>query len=296
MDRQAHDFWQALAGELEAAGMNGRLGRPRPLGGGCIHAAARVETGERALFVKRNGEALAPVFAAEAEGLEALAAAGGVRVPRPLLHGIAGGQAYLVTELVELHGSGDAGAFGAGLARMHASTAGAHGWHRDNWIGATVQANGWYDDWAAFWRERRLGPQLELAAHDGRGRLAERGQLLAERVDTLLAGHAPAPSVLHGDLWAGNHGYDAHGRGCIFDPAAYYGDRETDLAMTELFGGYPPAFRAGYEAEWPLPEGHRVRARLYNLYHVLNHAHLFGGGYAASAERTIEGLLAECGA
>ena len=293
MDSRDRDFWEALADDLAAAGLPGPLGRPRRLGGGCIHGAARVDAGTRPLFVKHNAPACADMFAAEAEGLEALAAPGAVRVPRPLAQGVAGGRAYLVTEFIEMGPAGDAAASGAAVARLHAATAGAFGWHRDNWIGSTPQPNGWHDDWPAFWRERRLRPQLDLAEADGRARLAERGRRLAERVRGLLADHRPAPSVLHGDLWAGNHAYDRSGTGCLFDPATYYGDREADLAMTELFGGFPRTFHEGYEAEWPPAPGYPARRTLYNLYHVLNHAHLFGGGYARRAADMIEELLAE---
>jgi len=291
------DFWPALAAELRARGIARRSGRRWALGGGCVHQATRLETDAAPLFVKRNREAWGELFAAEAEALAELAAAGGVRVPAPLAHGRLAGQAYLVTEFVDLgRAQGDAAAFGRGLARVHASRSARFGWHRDNFIGTTPQANGPLSDWAGFWRERRLGPQLALAGRDGHGRLLERGRRLGGQVDALIAGHTPAPSLLHGDLWAGNHGYDRDGQAVIFDPATYYGDRETDLAMTRLFGGYPRAFHAAYEAEWPLPPGHEVRARLYNLYHLLNHAHLFGGGYVAQATRAIDALLAETAA
>lgn len=291
-------FWNALAAELRAAGLGARIRRARPVTGGCIHRAARVDMdGGRRLFVKRNDAAYAATFAAEAEGLTELARARALRVPRPLAHGTVAGEAYLATEYLELADtSGDPAAFGRGLARLHATTTDAFGWHRDNHIGSTPQRNGWYGDWPRFWGERRLEPQLALAERDGRESLAARGRRLVECLDALLDGHSPVPSLLHGDLWAGNHGYGRDGTAAIFDPAVYYGDREADLAMTELFGGFPEAFRRAYTAAWPLGDGYPVRARLYNLYHVLNHAHLFGGGYAGQAARMIDALLAETGA
>jgi len=299
MGRMSHtddDFWAALAAELRGRGIARHPGHPRTLGGGSVHRAARLDTEAAPVFVKRNVAACADMFAAEAEALAALAAAGGVRVPAPLAHGTLAGQAYLVTEFVEPAGSaGDPAAFGRGLARLHACRAEAFGWPRDNYIGTTPQRNGWCGTWPRFWRERRLGHQLDLAERDGHGRVADRGRRLAERVDDLLADHAPAASLLHGDLWGGNHGYDRGGVGVVFDPASYYGDREADLAMTRLFDRLPAPFYRGYEAEWPLPAGHDVRATLYNLYHVLNHAHLFGGGYVAQAAGMIESLLAETG-
>ena len=280
-------FRDALSDELSR-----RLGRSltvnatRPVAGGCIHDACRAELSSGdALFVKRGDERARPLFAAEAEGLDALADAKALRVPRPVAHGIAGGWSYLATEFVELGPRGDDAAFGAALARLHATTADTFGAARDNWIGTTVQPNGWYRDWIAFWRDQRLGHQLGLAAGDGHVRLAERGERLLEGLDGLFAGHDPAPSLLHGDLWAGNS--------VVFDPAAYHGDREADLAMTRLFGGFADEFHRAYADAWPLDAGHETRGRLYNLYHLLNHAHLFGGGYARQAGSVIEELLAE---
>ncbi len=289
------NFWQELAHELEYHGVIGPLGNPSPLAGGCIHAAMRVTAGDgRSLFVKQAQPDQAEAFAAEAEGLTELAAPAALRVPQPIAHGVTAGRAYLVTEFVEVHGTvADPAGFGAALARLHATSAEAFGWQRDNFIGPTPQPNGWLADWAAFWRERRLRPQLEHAEADGNGRLAERGWRLAERLEVLLEGHSPAPALLHGDLWAGNYGGDGHGRPVLFDPAVYYGDREADLAMTELFGGFPAAFYDGYNAEWPFDSGYGMRKQLYNLYHLLNHAHLFGGGYANQSDRVIDRLLAE---
>jgi fructosamine-3-kinase len=192
--------------------------------------------------------------------------------------------------------------FGVALARLHATTAPAFGWARDNFIGASPQRNGWDADWGRFFRERRLRAQFELlragggAGTDGptRAALLERGERLLPRVATLLAGHAPAaPALLHGDLWAGNWLVNRRdGRPYTFDPAAYFGDPEADLAMTELFGGFGAAFRAAYLQAWPLSPGFATRRDLYNLYHLLNHANLFGGGYVAQALAVIGRLRA----
>ena len=134
---------------------------------------------------------------------------------------------------------------------------------------------------------------MELAAQNGySGALQQDGDTLLAHLDAFFDGYTPAPSLLHGDLWGGNHGYLADGAPVIFDPAVYIGDRECDLAMTELFGGFAPDFHAAYSAVWPLDAGCAVRKTLYNLYHVLNHANLFGGGYAAQAERMIAQLMA----
>src|SRR5439155_724376 len=137
--------------------------------------------------------------------------------------------------------------------------------------------------WSDFWREARLEPQLELARKNGMGKsLLRKGEQLAEAVPGLLTDHTPIASLLHGDLWSGNAGFLADGTPVLFDPAVYWGDREADLAMTELFGGFPQAFYSAYAGAAPLDPGYAVRKALYNLYHVLNHANLYGvGGEAA---------------
>jgi fructosamine-3-kinase len=184
-------------------------------------------------------------------------------------------------------------ALGQQLAHLHRASAARFGWHRDNTIGATPQPNPWTESWIEFWRTQRLAFQLQLAARNGHtGGLQRRGEQLLVRLDALLA-HDPARSLLHGDLWGGNAAATAAGEPVLFDPACYYGDRETDLAMTELFGGFAPAFYSEYRAAWPLDAGYGARRDLYNLYHVLNHLNLFGGGYRAQAEGMIERLLSE---
>ena len=184
-------------------------------------------------------------------------------------------------------------ALGQRLAGLHRSSAERFGWHRDNTIGATPQSNRWTASWIEFWRTQRLGFQLELAARNGYGgSLQRRGEQLLAQLDALLA-HDPAPSLLHGDLWGGNAAATPAGEPVLFDPACYYGDREADLAMTELFGGFAPAFYSAYRDTWQVDAGYAVRRDLYNLYHVLNHLNLFGGGYRAQAEGMIERLLSE---
>jgi fructosamine-3-kinase len=286
----------ALASEL--ARVTGRRLEPRPgrtVGGGSINHCVRWESDGGALFVKLGPEANLGMFAAEAEGLRELAGASVLRVPEVLGFGSVPGQAFLALEWIEL-GAGSArteALLGERLARLHRARAPRFGWHRDNTIGSTPQHNDWSDDWPRFHADRRLGFQLELAARQGHGgRLFDRGRLLCERLGEFFDGYRPRPSLLHGDLWGGNWAADAAGEPVIFDPAVYYGDREADLAMTRLFGGFGPAFYRAYEAEWPLDPGAPQRVALYNLYHVLNHLNLFGGGYGAQAEAMIERLLA----
>ncbi len=202
--------------------------------------------------------------------------------------------AFLALEWLDFEGGGRDAELGRALAELHRVTGREFGWHRDNTIGTTPQRNATADDWATFFRDRRIAPQLAFAADNGyRGRLQSDGERLLAAIPGLLAGHAPPPSLLHGDLWSGNAARLATGEPVIFDPAVYYGDREADLAMTELFGGFGADFHAAYREAWPIDAGYSLRRTLYNLYHVLNHLNLFGGGYLGQAEAMIRRLLAE---
>lgn len=268
------------------------------LGGGCINVTTRLGDGRRDWLVKTNDSPTAAMmFAAEAAGLAALAATATVRVPRPLCTGSWAGHAYLVMEYIEFRhtrGTSQAAA-GRQLAQLHRAPADRFGWQRDNTLGATHQPNTWSDDWIAFWRDRRLGFQLAEARRNGyTGRLQRSGERLCEGFSVLID-HAPRASLIHGDLWSGNIGFDTQARPVLFDPACYHADREAELAMTELFGGFSADFYAAYREAWPLDPGYRVRKTLYNLYHVLNHLNLFGGGYAGQAQAMIDRLLADCG-
>ena len=265
-----------------------------PIGGGDINETFAVSDGARRYFVKANRAARLALLEAEADAPRALIATDSVRAPQPLCSGTAAERAFLVLECLDLRERGDAALLGTQLAQLHRAPQSRFGWANDNWIGSTPQPNGWRHDWIAFWRERRLGFQLQLAAQNGHGGALQRdGEALLVRLDGFFDGYAPAPSLLHGDLWGGNHGFLADGSPVIFDPASYVGDRECDLAMSELFGGFAPDFYAAYRAAWPLDAGYAVRRTLYNLYHVLNHANMFGGGYAAQAQRMLAQLLAE---
>ncbi|MEX0732105.1 MAG: fructosamine kinase family protein [Aquisalimonadaceae bacterium] len=289
-------MWDVIAQAVADA-----LGEPftarerAPVAGGDINDAWRLGDGQRDVFVKTNKAALLGMFEAETEGLSALAAAGGLRVPRPVACGTAGDKAWLALEWVTLQGRGDWAALGAGLATVHRSTATEHGWHRDNTIGSTRQPNARNPEWPAFFAEQRLGYQLDLAEHRGAAGhgLLEAGRRLQQDLPALFGSHQPVPSLLHGDLWSGNVAFDAGRAPVIYDPAVYYGDRESDLAMTELFGHFPDAFYAAYQEAWPLDTGYAVRRTLYQLYHVLNHGNLFGGGYWGQAEGMIGRLIAE---
>jgi fructosamine-3-kinase len=282
---------RATPGALEDRG-NGCAPVWSRIGGNARTSVWSLTIGATPFFVKITDDTDVEMLSAEAEALAAIAATQSVRVPQVLSIGHAQGAAFLVLEWLELVDGGRDAALGRALAQMHGHTASQFGWHRDNTIGTTPQRNTRHDDWATFFRDERLAPQFELAARNGyAGRLARDGERLLGRVPALLEGHRPAASLLHGDLWAGNAGHLADGTPVVFDPSTYYGDREADLAMTELFGGFSPEFYAAYESEAPLPRGFEVRRRLYNLYHVLNHLNLFGASYRAGAEATTAGLL-----
>jgi fructosamine-3-kinase len=270
---------------------------PSSLGaGGGFATCQRWEATTGPVFVKVGPLSRDAEFEAEADALRALAAADAVRVPAVLGLGTSGDRAFLALEWLEFGSvQPDTEArFGEQLARMHRTTASRFGWHRDNTIGATPQRNDWTADWPEFFARHRLGFQLALAERAGHGgRWLDQGRRLCERLGDFFAGYAPQPSLLHGDLWGGNWAADASGAPVIFDPATYFGDREADLAMTHLFGGLGRDFYAAYAATWPLDRGAGARRDLYNLYHVLNHLNLFGGGYRAQAERMTERLLAQ---
>ena len=257
----------------------------------------QVSCGDSAWFVKIAADAL-DRFSAEADGLRALAECGAVRAPRVLFSGEQQGEAWLVMEWLALGRKTEPAAakLGEHLARQHQCLGERCGWQRHNFIGATPQFNNPADDWIKFFREHRLGFQLRLAAENGyRGSLQEEGAELMERLPALFAGYVPRPVLLHGDLWGGNWGALPTGEPVIFDPAVYYGDREADIAMTELFGGFPPAFHTAYNAHTPLDAGYRVRRDLYALYHLLNHLNLFGAGYFEQVRHTLRRLRSALG-
>jgi protein-ribulosamine 3-kinase len=274
---------------------------PRPeaaVHGGSINECYRWQTGNGSVFVKCCDAGRAWILEGEADGLARLARAKSVRVPAVRAAGTAGSQAFLALEWLELRPMDPLAErrLGQALARLHRVTAETYGLERDNAIGATAQANGPMPDWAAFWRERRLRVQLDRAARNGYGgRLQERGATLMDRVGDFFRNYRPVPALLHGDLWAGNRAMRVDGVPVVFDPAVYVGDREADLAMTRLFGGFGADFYAAYGADWPLDPGAAQRRDLYNLYHVLNHLNLFGGAYRLQAEAMIDRLLAAIG-
>ncbi len=266
------------------------------VGGGSINTAYQLSTDEHAYFIKLNQPNLVAMFKAEARGLEEMQALNCVRIPEVICFGQADGHSYIVLEYITL-GSlrGQASKLlGTQLAQLHSHVQPFFGWHIENTIGSTPQHNDRDHDWIHFYGQQRLQKQLMFAKQNGfSGRVQERGQQLIEQLPRFFDGYSPEPALLHGDLWGGNAAADPQGEPVIFDPACYYGDRETDIAMTELFGGFGNDFYAAYQAEYPLDVGYKTRKTLYNLYHIINHLNLFGGGYLSQSENMIDQLLSE---
>ena len=269
--------------------------RTRPVGGGCINSCFYLSDGRREYFVKTNTAALLEIFECESAGLCQISATRTLCVPTPVCFGIARQHAYLVLEYIALGGPTNSAMAGKRLAALHRHSAAQFGWEQDNNIGSTRQPNRWTHDWIDFWRHQRLGFQLQLAAQQGYlGLLQQRGEKLLDLFSPLID-HHPQPSLIHGDLWSGNLGYSTRGEPVIYDPAVYFADREAEIAMTELFGGFDSSFYQAYNDSWTLDGGYAIRKKLYNLYHILNHLNLFGSGYLGQAQSMIEQLLAELG-
>lgn len=266
------------------------------VGGGCIAHACRLETEEGRFFLKWGRGEVARTFPGEAAGLRALRAAESpVQVARVLAEepesdGVPG---YLLMEWIPSGRRRDGfwETFGEGLAVLHRHTADEYGFETDNYIGATPQTNTWMTSWVDFYREQRLEPQVDLARTNAvwAPRWNAALEALYRRLPDLLPLRPPA-SILHGDLWKGNFMVSVVGTPVLVDPATYYGHRETDLALTELFGGFRPGFYEAYRSAWPLAPGYEERRSVYNLYHLINHLNLFGRSYAGQVEATLEAL------
>ena len=266
--------------------------KSHPVSGGCINQGYAVTGNGLIYFVKINQANQEAMFAAEALGLKQIHATKTIRVPEPICWGIAEKSSYLVLEWLEFGGGNSQSweKMGQNLARLHqVSLSDRFGWHCNNTIGSTPQINTISNNWADFFAHQRIGYQLRLAKERG-GNFPDEDQVIPA-ISEILSQHQPHPSLVHGDLWSGNAAITVDGEPVILDPATYWGDREVDLAMTELFGGFPAAFYRGYNYVFPLDAGYQKRKTLYNLYHILNHFNLFGGGYASQANRMLQEIL-----
>ena len=280
---------QAISRETE---QEFAIAKTKSVSGGCINQGYQVSSKDRTYFVKLNDVSKVDMFAAEALGLKQMYATKTITVPQPVCWGTAANSSYLVLQWLDLGGGSNQSwtEMGRQLAAMHrVGTSKDFGWSRNNTIGSTPQINTWMDNWADFFAKQRIGYQLKLAKRRG-GNFPESNRVV-DVVRNKLAEWQPPVSLVHGDLWSGNAAISSDGAPIILDPATYYGDRETDLAMTELFGGFPTAFYHGYNEAWQLDSGYGQRKSIYNLYHVLNHFNLFGGGYANQAKTIIQRLI-----
>lgn len=255
--------------------------------GGCISNAARVElAGREPAFLKWGvtREHSPALFAEEARSLALIAETETLRVPRVLDQHSAEGYAWLLLEWLEPGGRSarSQALLGERLAALHRSSAEQFGWPADNFIGSLPQSNRAHDSWPEFWREERLLPQLQRAGARLTNVDRRRLEQLADRTDEILGDVATEPpSLLHGDLWSGNLHIMADGTPAVIDPASYYGHREVDLAMSRLFGGFSDEFYRAYQRAWPSVAGLDKRMAMYQLYYLLVHVNLFGGGYTS---------------
>ena len=288
-------LWNHISQQISlATGTSFIISRQQGIGGGCINDVNKISDGTNSFFVKTNHISHGDMFAAEAEALLEMAASNTVKVPKPVCYGENENSCFLVMEYLDLHGSSNMEDFGRQFSAMHKCTNKQFGWHRNNTIGSTPQMNSFHHDWIEFWRENRLGYQLNLAARKGYGgELQCLGEKLMADFPVLFSSYKPKISMLHGDLWGGNASALNDGTAVIYDPAFYYGEREADLAMTQLFGSFSQSFYSSYNEVWPLDEGFKVRKTFYNLYHIINHLNLFGGSYHGQAISMIEQVLAE---
>ncbi|MDY7013799.1 MAG: fructosamine kinase family protein [Cyanobacteriota bacterium] len=287
-------MWNQISAEItRVTGTPFEVKNHRSVGGGCINQGYSITDGHRAYFVKLNQASQLEMFEAEALGLKQMYQTQTIRVPQPICCGLSDRSSYIVMEWLEFGRGGSQAweAMGRNLAALHKfpSPNGKLGWDRNNTIGSTPQMNPWTEEWSEFFAEHRIGYQVRLAKRRG-GSFPDTGRVVAA-VKQVLEDWQPQPSLVHGDLWSGNAACTVDGEPVIVDPATYWGDREVDLAMTELFGGFPAAFYRGYNEVLPLNEGYQERKTLYNVYHILNHFNLFGGGYEAQARRMLERVM-----
>ncbi len=286
-------MWQEISQAIaQATNTDFQIQDTRSVSGGCINQGYQVIGSSQQYFVKLNQAQKIEMFQAEALGLQQMIATKTLVVPQPVCSGIAGNSSYLVLEWLDLgRGSSDGWQeMGKQLALMHKQgTNSQFGWNLNNTIGSTPQINDWSDNWADFFAEQRIGYQLNLAKRKDSG--FNNNDQVVRVIRDQLAEHQPVASLVHGDLWSGNADINADGQPTIFDPASYYGDREVDIAMTELFGGFPASFYQGYDQQWQLDTSYKNRKNIYNLYHILNHFNLFGGSYSHQAQRIIQEII-----
>ncbi len=265
-----------------------------PIRGGDICSAYKVETKQQKYFLKIHQPSMLNMLQCEANNLNKIAETNSIKTPAVVACDQTATFSFLMLEYLELGASGSHESLGVALANLHHHQSNTFGWDQGNFIGTTSQPNSNSNDWVAFWKNMRLNHQLQLArANSAQHLLVDKCQQLIEELPALFINYTPKPSLLHGDLWSGNFSFLTDGTPVIYDPASYFGDHETDIAMTELFGGFNQDFYSAYQEHFPVDAGYRVRKNLYNLYHILNHFNLFGGSYAHQAQNLCEKILSE---
>lgn len=284
-------LWRHIGRHINViTGEDQSIHRLNSVNGGDISQSFSLLVGPENYFVKLNTTEFNGMFDAEAFSLTTLKKM--IRaVPHYICHGECQNTSYLVLAYIKIGTSGDEALLGKLIAELHNQHSPRFGWEQNNYIGATPQNNQWQTSWADFWWQNRLQPQLTLAEQNGHQSLRNYTQALEQAIKALLSKHHPTPSLLHGDLWSGNKGYLENGQAVIYDPASYFGDRETDIAMTELFGGFGENFYAQYYKKHPKAKGYEQRKIAYNLYHILNHLNLFGEGYLSQSIKMIKQLI-----
>jgi fructosamine-3-kinase len=287
--------WRVIEQHIcKTVGTSFNLHKLNSVSGGSINHCYHAQADNQEFFVKLNSPDRLAMFETEAAGLQELEKISELRIPHVICLGQTESHSYLVLEWLHLLSANSRcdQSLGEQLALLHSIEQPYFGWQSDNFIGSTPQANQLCDDWIEFFSEYRLGFQLELAANNGASRqLLEKGERLKNNLLLFFTDYEAKSSLLHGDLWGGNYAMDGSGQPVIFDPACYYGDREADIAMTELFGGFGPDFFTAYQQTLKLDTGYQLRKKLYLVYHILNHFNLFGGGYAGQASSLMDDLL-----
>lgn len=286
-------MWQRLTQQLSDTLMfQFDLVEKTKISGGDINDCYMISDGEQRYFVKTNTRDFLTKFEIEGENLRALRETSTVSLPELVMIGTSKNHAFIVLNYLPTKPLDDANnsyEFGVQLAKLHQwGDQKEYGFDTDNYIGTTLQPNQWHKKWSRFFAEQRIGWQLQLLREKGI-ELVNISEFL-EVIQTRLANHNPRPSLLHGDLWHGNVANSVTGPIC-YDPACYWGDRECDIAMTQLFEGFQPEFYQGYESVLPLSLDYEERKTIYNLYHILNHYNQFGGHYLAEAESLIKEIL-----
>jgi protein-ribulosamine 3-kinase len=294
-------IWQRIESDIQKiTGEPFVITHKQPVGGGDINQAFHLSSAQGDYFVKLNSSDFSQMFVFEAQGLEALRQCNVINVPNVVSFGQFERYSYLVLEHVQMSQQGNIRDFGEALANLHLNGREQFGFEQNNFIGRTPQINDWQSDWGRFFTEQRLGYQLSLLEQLHVSPLMiKKGRQLLPKLASYLNRHNPKSALVHGDLWQGNYAFahtcdgagDNNLKPVIYDPACYYADHEVDLAMLELFGNPGPEFFEAYHQVNPIDSGYSTRKSIYNLYHLLNHATLFGSSYVEQSQSIIEQLL-----